>query len=88
MGFAFCAQRIEENAYSTLFRRLEGRRHFRTLSRKWKDNIKIYLKRKGWESVDWSHLAQDRTRWRACEHRNEILVCIISREFIDKLRPY
>jgi len=85
MGFAFCAQRKEENAYRTLFRWHEGRRQLRTPSHKWKDNIKIYLNRKGWESVDWIHPALDMIRWRADETRNEILVYITGREFIDRL---
>jgi hypothetical protein len=72
-GFAFCAKRKEENAYRTLSRWLEGRGQLRTPSRKWKDNIKMHLNRKGWESVDWINPALDRIRWRAEENRNEIL---------------
>jgi len=29
------------------------------------DNIKIDLREKGLEGVDWIHLAQDRDQWRA-----------------------
>jgi hypothetical protein len=31
--------------------------------RSWEDNIKLYLREKGWEDVDWIHLAQDRDQW-------------------------
>jgi len=88
MGFAFCAQRKEGNAYRTFFRWFERRRQLRTPSRKWKNGTKIYLNRKGYEIVDWIHPSPFRIRWRADENRNESLVYIIGREFIDKLRPY
>jgi hypothetical protein len=29
------------------------------------DNIKINITEIWWEGVDWTHLAQDRNRWRA-----------------------
>jgi hypothetical protein len=29
------------------------------------DNIKIELREKGWDGVDWIDLAQDRDQWRA-----------------------
>jgi hypothetical protein len=88
MGFAFCAQRKQGNAYRTSFRWLEGRRQIRTPSRKLKNNIKIYLNRKVWEIVDWIHPALVRIRWRADENRNESLVYMTRREFIEKLWPY
>jgi hypothetical protein len=31
----------------------------------WEDNIRIYLRKTGWEGVDWMHLVQDRNKWRA-----------------------
>jgi len=31
----------------------------------WKPYIRMDLKVKGWKSVDWIHLAQDREQWRA-----------------------
>lgn len=88
MGFEFCAQRKEGNAYRTFFRWFERRRQLRTPSCKGNNNIKIYLNRKGCEIVDWIHLSLVRIRWRANENRNESLVYITRREFIDKLRPY
>jgi len=29
-----------------------------------KDNIRTYLKERGWEGVDWIHLVQKRDQWR------------------------
>jgi hypothetical protein len=31
---------------------------------RWEDNIRIYLKERGLEGVDWNRLAQDRDQWR------------------------
>jgi hypothetical protein len=33
--------------------------------RRWEDNIKMDLREIGFGDVDWTHLAQDRDRWRA-----------------------
>jgi hypothetical protein len=32
---------------------------------KWKDNIKIDLRKIGWGGMDWIHVDQDRDQWRA-----------------------
>jgi hypothetical protein len=29
------------------------------------DNIKMDLRERGWDGMDWIHLAQDRDQWRA-----------------------
>jgi hypothetical protein len=34
-------------------------------SRRCEDNIRIILRKIGWEVMDWIHLAQDRDQWRA-----------------------
>jgi hypothetical protein len=31
----------------------------------WKNNIKMYLRETGWDSMDWIDLAEDRDQWRA-----------------------
>ena len=36
------------------------------------DNIKMDLKRIGWEDVDWTDLAQDRYKWRAVLNTKEV----------------
>jgi hypothetical protein len=33
--------------------------------RRWRDNIKNYLREIGWSYMDWIHLAQGRDQWRA-----------------------
>jgi hypothetical protein len=30
---------------------------------RWEDNIKLDIRKRGWEGVDWIHLEQDRGRW-------------------------
>jgi hypothetical protein len=45
------------------------------------DNIKMNLRRKGCETVDWIHLAQDAIHWRD-------LGFIEGGEFLDRLRNY
>jgi hypothetical protein len=35
----------------------------------WEDNIKIYIREKGWGGLDWTDLAQDRDRWWALVNR-------------------
>jgi hypothetical protein len=37
----------------------------------WEDNIRMDLRVKGWEGVEWLHVTQDRDEWWACEHGNE-----------------
>jgi hypothetical protein len=52
-------------AYRVLVGKPEGRRPLGRPRRRWKDNIKTYL-REGWVGgMDWINLAQDRDRWRA-----------------------
>jgi hypothetical protein len=43
----------------------EGRRPLGRPRRRWEDNIKMNLRRIGWDSMDWLELAQDRDQWRA-----------------------
>ena len=38
----------------------------------WKDNIKMGLRQKGWEQIDWINLAQDKNQGaNTCESGNE-----------------
>jgi hypothetical protein len=39
---------------------LNGKDHTRRPRRRWEDNIRLDLRKIGWEGVDWIHLAQDR----------------------------
>jgi hypothetical protein len=53
------------NAYQILVGKSEGKRLLGRLRRRWEDNIRMDLRKTGWEGVDWIHLAQDGYQWRA-----------------------
>jgi hypothetical protein len=52
-------------AYNILIGRPEGRRPLGRPRRRWEDNIKMNLREIVFGYVDWTHLVQDRDRWRA-----------------------
>jgi hypothetical protein len=47
----------ERNLYKILVGKHEGKRPFGRPRHIWEDNIRIDLKKIGWEGVDWIHLA-------------------------------
>jgi hypothetical protein len=51
--------------YMVLVGKPEGKRQLGRTSRRWEDNIKMYLQEVGCGDMDWIELAQDRDRWRA-----------------------
>jgi hypothetical protein len=53
------------NVYRVLARKPEGKGALERSKCRWEDRIKLDLRETGWEGVEWSHLAQDRDRWRA-----------------------
>jgi hypothetical protein len=53
------------NAYRILLGKPEGKRPLGRPRRRWVDNIKINVRERGWNVVDWINLAQERDRWRA-----------------------
>ncbi|KAJ4436798.1 hypothetical protein ANN_16930 [Periplaneta americana] len=53
------------NAYRVLVGRPEGKRPLGRPRRRWEDNIKMDLRKVGYDDRDWLNLAQDRDRWRA-----------------------
>ncbi|KAJ4449625.1 hypothetical protein ANN_01028 [Periplaneta americana] len=53
------------NSYRVLVARLEGKRPLGRPRRRWEDNIKMDLRKVGYDNRDWINLAQDRDRWRA-----------------------
>jgi hypothetical protein len=58
----------EENVMHTKFwlEDPKGRDHLEDVDIDgWKNNIRIVLREKGWEGVDWIPLAQDRDQWQA-----------------------
>jgi hypothetical protein len=52
------------NAYKILVGKLEGKRRLRIPGYKWKDSIKIDLRKITFAGVGWINMAQDRDRWR------------------------
>jgi hypothetical protein len=48
------------NAYRILVGNPEGKGPLERPRRKWVDNIKIDLRKIGWDGMDWINLAQDR----------------------------
>jgi hypothetical protein len=55
----------KRNAYRISVGKPEGKRPLGRPRHRWLDNIKIDLREKGWDSMDWINLAQDRDHWRA-----------------------
>jgi hypothetical protein len=43
----------------------EGKRALGRPRRSWVNNIKMNLREKGWDGMNWNDLAQDRDQWRA-----------------------
>jgi hypothetical protein len=52
------------NAYNILVGKPEGKRPLGSPRHRWED-IRMDLREIGWESVDWTHLTQDRDQWQA-----------------------
>jgi hypothetical protein len=55
----------KRNAYRIFVGKPGGKTPLGRRRRRWVDNIKMDLKELGWDSMDWSDLAQDRDQWRA-----------------------
>jgi hypothetical protein len=55
----------KRNEYRILVGKPEGKGTLGRPRRRWVDNIKIDLRRIGWDGMDWIDLAQDRDKWRA-----------------------
>jgi len=53
------------NAYRILVGKPEGKRPHRRPRRRWGDNIRMDIKEIRREVLDWFHLAQGKTQWRA-----------------------
>jgi hypothetical protein len=53
------------NVFSILVGKSKDKRLLGRPRRRWEDNIKMYLRRIGWEGVNWIHVAQNRDHWRA-----------------------
>jgi hypothetical protein len=53
------------NACSILVGKPEGKRPLERPRCRWMDNIKMDLRERGWDGMDWIDVAQDRDQWRA-----------------------
>jgi hypothetical protein len=53
------------NAYRILAGMPKGKRPLGRPRRAWANNIKMYLREIGCDSIEWIDLAQDRDQWRA-----------------------
>jgi hypothetical protein len=53
------------NAYRILVGKPEAKRPLGKPRHRWVGNIKMDLRERGWDGIDWIELAQDRDQWRA-----------------------
>jgi hypothetical protein len=67
MRWAGHVERLWEkrNAYRILMEKLKGNRPLGRPRRRWVDNIKMDLRKIGWDGTDWIDLAQVGDQWRA-----------------------
>jgi hypothetical protein len=52
------------SVYNILVAKLETKKPRGKSRRRWEDNIRMDVKKRGWEGVDWIQLSQDRDQWR------------------------
>jgi hypothetical protein len=55
----------KRTAYRILVGKLKGKRPLGRRRRRWVNNIKMDLRERGWDGMDWIDLAQDRDQWSA-----------------------
>jgi hypothetical protein len=55
----------KRKAYIILVGKPEGERPIGRTRRRWVDNIKMDLRKIGWNGMDWTDLAQNRDQWTA-----------------------
>jgi hypothetical protein len=55
----------KKNAYRILVGQPERKIPLGRPRRRWVNNIKMDIREKGWDGVDWINVAQDRNQWRA-----------------------
>jgi hypothetical protein len=65
MGGACSTNGEKRNAYMILVGKPEGKRPLGRPRCRWVDNIKMDLRKIGWDDVDWMDMAQDTDQWRA-----------------------
>jgi hypothetical protein len=57
--------RGKRNVYRILVGKPDGKRPLGRPGRRWVNNIKMDLRKIGWNGMDWIDLAQKRDQWRA-----------------------
>jgi hypothetical protein len=65
MSRACSTNGAKRNACSILVGKPEGKRPVERQRRSSVDNIKMDLRERGWDGMDWTDLAQDRDQWKA-----------------------
>jgi hypothetical protein len=64
MGMACSRNKAKKTEYRNLVGKPEGKRPLRRLTTKRKNNIKMDLRERECDGMDWIDLAQDRHQWR------------------------
>jgi hypothetical protein len=62
-----------KNAYRIFFGQPEGKSPRGRPRSRWEDNIRMHLRERGWEDLDWIRLAQYRDQWWAFVNTYQIL---------------
>jgi hypothetical protein len=57
--------KAKRNAYRIFLGKPEGNIRLGRPRYRWEDNIKVDLRTRGWNNMDWTELAQDRNKQRA-----------------------
>jgi hypothetical protein len=60
MGRAYRTNGVKWNAYRILVGKPEGNSPLGRARRRWVDNVKMALRERGWNVMDWIDLARDR----------------------------
>jgi hypothetical protein len=66
------------NACRILVGKPEGKRPLGRARRRWVDDIKIDLRERGLDGMDWINLAEDRDQWRALVNTAMILFMVMN----------
>jgi hypothetical protein len=73
----------EINSCSVLVAKREGKRPLGRPRREWEDNIRMEIRKIGWEVVIWLHLSLGKDQWRALV--NTVTKVWVHGEFLDYL---
>jgi hypothetical protein len=64
-GHIVCTGKKRLYDYKTLVGKPEGKRRLVTPRHRWQYNIKMDLRKIGWEGMNWIHLTHDKDQWQA-----------------------